>query len=66
MTYVVHIDDKCNIILLHDHSNLATADKDKELPEASSKLFYSDRHSFSSQQTEFKDGSNTPLTPPPC
>ena len=66
MTNVVHIDGNSDIILLHDHSILAIVDKDKELPEASSKLFYSDRHSFSlqlwfSRDCELKDGSNTCL-----
>jgi len=45
VTNVVHIDGNSDIILLHDHSILATLDKDKELPEPSSKLFYSDPRS---------------------
>lgn len=45
VTNVVHIDGNSDIILLHDHSILATVDKDKELPEPSSKLFYSDPRS---------------------
>jgi len=45
VTNVVHIDGNSDIILLHDHSILATLDKDKELPEPSSKIFYSDPRS---------------------
>ena len=36
---VVHIIGNSNIILLHNHSLLATVYKDKELPEPLSKLF---------------------------
>ena len=31
-----------DLVLLHDHNILAVLDKDKEMPEPSSKLFYSD------------------------
>jgi len=45
VTNVVHIEGNSDIILLHDHSILATVDKDKDLPEPSSKLFFSDPRS---------------------
>ena len=45
VTNVVHIPDNEDLILMHDHNILATLDKDKEMPEPSSKLFFTDPRS---------------------
>ena len=42
---VVHIAGNDDIVLLHDHSILATLDKEKEMPEPASKLMYTDPRS---------------------
>ena len=42
VTSVVHVAESEDLVLLHDHNILAVLDKDKEMPEPSSKLFYSD------------------------
>merc|ERR1712117_935717 len=42
VTSVVHVADNDDLILMHDHNILAVLDKDKEMPEPSSKLYFTD------------------------
>merc|ERR550525_487830 len=41
VTNIVHIENNDDLILMNDHNVLAVLDKDKEMPEPSSKLFFS-------------------------
>ena len=42
VTNIVHIENNDDLILMNDHNVLAVLDKDKEMPEPSSKLFFTD------------------------
>ena len=42
VTNIVHIENNEDLILMNDHNILAILDKDKEMPEPSSKLFFTD------------------------
>ena len=55
---VVHIAGNEDVILMHDHGILATLDKDKEMPEPSSKLFFSDPRSTPDTATDSQSVSS--------
>merc|ERR1712025_831123 len=42
VTNVVHVEGNSDLVLMHDHNILAVLDKDKEMPEPSSKLYFTD------------------------
>jgi len=42
VTNVVHVAGNSDLVLMHDHNILAVLDKDKEMPEPSSKLYFTD------------------------
>ena len=49
---IVHLADNTDLVLMTDHSVLAVLDKDKEMPEPSSKLFFTDPRSTPETSTD--------------
>ena len=49
---IVHLADNTDLVLMTDHSVLAVLDKDKEMPEPSSKLFFTDPRSTPDTSTD--------------